>query len=138
MKEEYARILDITPKYFETTLTAEVRKLLRRQATQVPTEADLTGTGGQVLYRVGEYPFFWQYGAKDIEHNLTHFRLQIKKRFPDYFPLERLDYVGQNDEFEDVYYPKYYEVERILICLFKSEASRIITTKKLRTNGGDN
>jgi hypothetical protein len=55
-KEEFARLLDITPDYFETMLAAEVRKLLRRGSTKVLTGADLTGKNGDVLCRTGEYP----------------------------------------------------------------------------------
>jgi hypothetical protein len=74
-KEEFAKLLDITPEYFETTLAAEIRKLLRRQATKVLKEADLTGKDSKGLCRVGEYPYVWQYGATEIEYGITHLRL---------------------------------------------------------------
>jgi hypothetical protein len=74
-KEEFAKLHDITPEYFETTLAAEVRKLLRRQATKVLKEADLTGKDSEGLCRVGEYPYIWQYGATEIEYGITHLRL---------------------------------------------------------------
>jgi hypothetical protein len=136
-KEDLAKLFDITPEFYETSISTEVRKGLREQSTERVQKSDLLGTGGELLCSVGEYPFFWQYGAAEIERKTVRLRSALKDRFPELFPLRRLEYVAVNDEGDEIYYPNYYEVERVLIHIYKYEANRMHTTKALRSQASD-
>jgi hypothetical protein len=86
---------------------------------------------------VGEYPVLWQYGAAEIERKTVRLRFALKDRFPDLFPFQRLESVALNDEGVEIYYPNYYEAERVLVHIYKYESNRMHTTKALRTQATD-
>jgi hypothetical protein len=136
-KEDLAKLFDITPEFYETSIATEVRKGLREKDTKQLLDFDLHGTGGELLCSVGEYPVLWQYGAAEIERKTVRLRFALKDRFPDLFPFQRLESVALNDEGVEIYYPNYYEAERVLVHIYKYESNRMHTTKALRTQATD-
>jgi hypothetical protein len=136
-KEDLAKLFDITPEFYETSIATEVRKGLREKDTKHRLDFDLYGTGGELLCSVGEYPVLWQYGAAEIERKTVRLRSALKDRFPEFFPVRRLESVALNDEGVEIYYPNYYEIERVLVHIYKYESNRMHTTKALRTQATD-
>jgi hypothetical protein len=126
-KEDLAKLFDITPEFYETSIATEVRKGLREKDTKQLLDFDLYGTGGEILCSVGEYPVLWQYGAAEIERKTVRLRFALKDRFPDLFPFQRLESVALNDEGVEIYYPNYYEASPIACTPPKLFAPRLLT-----------
>jgi hypothetical protein len=82
---------------------------------------------------MGEYPIFWQYSATEIECKTVRLRSALKDQFLELFPIRRLESIALNNKGIKIYYPNYYEIEQVLVYIYKYESNRIHTTKALYT-----
>jgi hypothetical protein len=141
----FTRLLDITPGFYESRVAPVIRQALRQLDTD-----PLVGVVGEdelfeddkkrskLLCSIGDCPRFWHYGADEMIRRTAHIRYKIRNEQPELFgPWDRLESIKVNDEFIDIYLPNYWELERILEAMLKTERRKLLDHPNLRTTGGD-